>query len=202
MPLEILKKRREFLAVASARSKWAAPGLVLQAKRRKAALPDETAPPGDPPDADSLTGGSPASSGRAGHARKAPPPADAIRYGLTASKKVGNAVIRNRCRRRLRALAEELLPEAGKPGNDYVLIARAETAERDWQALREDLLHALRRTDAPRKNRNSGGNGAPRRGQKGQGPGDSRPPRKPRPPAKASGSGRTPETDRGSSGQP
>jgi ribonuclease P protein component len=68
-----------------------------------------------------------------------------IGLGLTASKKVGNAVARNRARRRLRALARELLPVCATPGYDYVLIARAATVGRPYAGLREDLRGALRR---------------------------------------------------------
>ena len=80
-------------------------------------------------------------------------PESAVRYGLTASRKVGGAVVRNRARRRLRALAEGLLPQHGKPGCDYVLIARQETAGRDFSALQADLLEALSRTAKPRRGR-------------------------------------------------
>lgn len=76
-------------------------------------------------------------------ARPAPHDDSAIRYGLTASKKVGNAVERNRARRRLRALAEELLPKLGQPGRDYVLIARAQTVRRAASLLKSDLERAL-----------------------------------------------------------
>lgn len=68
-----------------------------------------------------------------------------IRVGLTASKKVGNAVARNRARRRLRALAVELLPDHAAPGHDYVLIARAATVTRPFADLRSDLVSALKR---------------------------------------------------------
>ena len=68
-----------------------------------------------------------------------------LRYGLTASRKVGGAVERNRARRRLRALAERWLPLAGKPGTDYVLIARAATVKRPSEALERDLQDALAR---------------------------------------------------------
>lgn len=68
----------------------------------------------------------------------------AVRVGYTASKKVGNAVIRNRAKRRMRALAREIIAQHGVPGSDYVLIARAEhTVARDFAELRSDLLHAL-----------------------------------------------------------
>lgn len=68
-----------------------------------------------------------------------------LRYGLTASKKVGNAVTRNRARRRLRALALALLPQMVPPHHDIVLIARRETAECAAWTLRGDLETALRR---------------------------------------------------------
>jgi ribonuclease P protein component len=71
----------------------------------------------------------------------------AIRVGFTASRKVGNAVVRNRAKRRLRAAAAALLPSAGRPGSDYVLIARSGTAERPYAALLADLASALRRLD-------------------------------------------------------
>ena len=65
------------------------------------------------------------------------------RIGLTASKKTGNAVRRNRARRRLRALARiELAPRA-RAGTDYVLIARHNTKDRPWVDLVRDLEKAL-----------------------------------------------------------
>ena len=69
----------------------------------------------------------------------------AIRFGLTATKKIGNAVIRNRTRRRLRALAHEILSAHGQPGYDYVLIGRAATKHRTWEGLRTDLRSALKK---------------------------------------------------------
>ena len=69
-----------------------------------------------------------------------------MRVGFTASKKVGNAVARNRAKRRLRALAREILPQAGHPGWDYVLIARkSETATRPFAQMQQDLTQALAR---------------------------------------------------------
>lgn len=62
-----------------------------------------------------------------------------IRFGLTASKKVGNAVTRNRARRRLRAAMLSLLPLHGRPGMDYVAVARTASVTADWTALLDEL---------------------------------------------------------------
>ncbi|WP_284164954.1 ribonuclease P protein component [Frigidibacter sp. SD6-1] len=67
-----------------------------------------------------------------------------IRVGFTCSKKVGNAVARNRAKRRLREIARAVLPEAGRPGWDYVLVGRpAVTASREFALLLSDLRTAL-----------------------------------------------------------
>jgi ribonuclease P protein component len=68
---------------------------------------------------------------------------DAMRIGYTVSKKVGNAVVRNRMKRRLRALAAELLPDRGIAGADHVLIGRQSGIERDYALLRAELTKAL-----------------------------------------------------------
>ena len=66
------------------------------------------------------------------------------RVGLTASRKVGSAVERNRARRRLRAAVDAVMPHHGTPGLDYVVIARRETLRRPFSDLRQDLEHALK----------------------------------------------------------
>ena len=118
-----LKRRAEFLQVAAANRKWVAPGLILQVRRQ----PSPESESDDAP--------------RAARPERGREP---VRVGFTASRKVGNAVLRNRARRRLRAIAREVLDHA-EPGNDFVLIARPATVERDYQALVGDLVAGLKR---------------------------------------------------------
>jgi ribonuclease P protein component len=67
----------------------------------------------------------------------------AMRLGITVTKKIGNAVVRNRMKRRFRALAREILPTSGVIGADHVMIGRASGVERDFAMLRQDLTRAL-----------------------------------------------------------
>ena len=82
--------------------------------------------------------------------RKPDEPAEApVRIGFTCSKKIGNAVARNRAKRRLRALAREVLPAHAHAGWDYVLVGRpGETVSRDFRLLRDDLEAAMERVHA------------------------------------------------------
>lgn len=73
-----------------------------------------------------------------------------IRLGITASRKVGNAVARNRARRRLREVARLVLSADAAPGHDYVLIGRAATLKRPFAMLVVDLRSALRKLRAHR----------------------------------------------------
>lgn len=68
---------------------------------------------------------------------------DRIRVGITASRKVGKAVKRNRAKRRLRALSRKVLKEQGIKNRDHVLIARTSTLTRPFEALKRDLGYAL-----------------------------------------------------------
>ena len=74
-----------------------------------------------------------------------------MRVGFTASRRVGNAVTRNRAKRRLRAAAAEVLPRQGRPGTDYVIVARGATGERGYRELVTDLETALRQLDRHRR---------------------------------------------------
>jgi ribonuclease P protein component len=103
-----LKRRAEFLRVASKGNKAAVGGVVLQAMPRADALP--------------------------------------ARLGFTVTKKVGNAVIRNRTRRRLKEAARLLLADRPLSGVDLVLIGRDSTRKRNFITLQGDIRRALERT--------------------------------------------------------
>ena len=70
------------------------------------------------------------------------------RFGITVTKRIGNAVVRNRMKRRFRALLREVLPGHGLPDTDHVLIGRECGVERDFALLRGELLAALSRASA------------------------------------------------------
>ena len=70
-------------------------------------------------------------------------PEGQVRYGITASRKVGGAVERNRAKRRLRALVRQFLTPLACQGTDYVLIARKEALTRTYTLIAEDLQKAL-----------------------------------------------------------
>lgn len=68
---------------------------------------------------------------------------DIIRIGYTVTKKIGNAVVRNRIKRRFRAAVRDIFPENAKPGHDYVMIARSKAPDILYGDLRESLRFAL-----------------------------------------------------------
>lgn len=115
-----MTQRADYLRTAQA-LRQGTPAFLLQARARGASAP--AAPP------------HPAHDG---------PAHDAARVGLTCSKKIGNAVARNRAKRRLRALVRAVMPQAAQPGWDYVLVGRPETtATRPFAQMQADLARAL-----------------------------------------------------------
>jgi ribonuclease P protein component len=82
----------------------------------------------------------------------APAPPDpgrpVLRVGFTVSRKVGNAVVRNRVRRRLREVARLVMPAQARPDLDYVLVGRQGAITRDFTVLQQELLEALKRLKA------------------------------------------------------
>ena len=71
-----------------------------------------------------------------------------LRAGFTVTKKIGGAVVRNRMKRRLRALARVALPALGQPGADHILIGREAGIDRDFAVLRDELDRALHKAAA------------------------------------------------------
>ena len=67
----------------------------------------------------------------------------AMRLGITVTRKIGGAVVRNRMKRRFRALAREIVPAKGFAGADHVMIGRAKGVEREFGLLRKELADAL-----------------------------------------------------------
>jgi ribonuclease P protein component len=74
-------------------------------------------------------------------------PTGNIRVGYTATKRLGNAVTRNRIKRRFRALSSQILPLLARPDYDYVIIGRKGTLERSLEDLKKDLKYSLHKTN-------------------------------------------------------
>ena len=129
---QVLNKRADFIAASQAR-RQGTPAFLLQARERGRKRKAERAEQEVSTALAVPVAAEPASPGP-------------IRVGFTCSKKVGNAVARNRAKRRLREIARMVLPLEGRPGWDYVLVGRKdETAARDFQLLLADLRSALAR---------------------------------------------------------
>ena len=109
----VLKKRKDFLAASRSGHKGVASSLIIQMNPK----------PSYPPHLKNIEG--------------------IIRFGLTASKKTGNAVCRNRCKRRMRAVVAEHLAATGHKGCDYVLIARYNTSTVPYEQLVKDFHKAI-----------------------------------------------------------
>jgi ribonuclease P protein component len=67
----------------------------------------------------------------------------AMRVGFTVTRKIGGAVVRNRMKRRFRALAREIIPQQGFAGADHVMIGRSGGVEREFSLMRSELANAL-----------------------------------------------------------
>ncbi|GHF12403.1 hypothetical protein GCM10017044_02940 [Kordiimonas sediminis] len=109
-----IKERPDYLAVAKTGRKWVTPAFILQTKPAKAS-----------------------ETGKAGGGDKPP------RVGFTASKKVGNAVVRSKVRRRLKEAARRSFPETAAQGWDYVLIGRQAAFDYNFEKLVADMRWAL-----------------------------------------------------------
>jgi ribonuclease P protein component len=96
---------------------------------------------------------------------RARPDGAGVRFGVTATRKTGGAVVRNRAKRRLREVARQLLPRLGQPGVDYVFIARQQTATAPWGSLLDDVEKALIRL-APTAADRADGSASPSRGRR------------------------------------
>ncbi|AMW34675.1 ribonuclease P protein component [Haematospirillum jordaniae] len=143
-----LKRRRDFLRVAAERRKWAMPGLIVQAaamsdREKEEAVRRSSCPSGFflNPAAGAIEGVESDHTNTLLGASKA----SLVRVGFTVSKKVGNAVARNRARRRLRAVVDRIMAEHVEPWTDYVIIGRGATVDRPFDLLMADLKTTLAR---------------------------------------------------------
>ena len=107
--LERIKKRPDYLAVASSRRKWVTPNFIIQYKPAKGDLSGDRQP----------------------------------RVGFTVTKKVGNAVVRNKCKRRLKEVARDAFADLGKIGCDYVIIGRSGSFNAPFEKLIKDMRWGL-----------------------------------------------------------
>lgn len=118
--IETLRKRADFVRAAQKGEKWVTRNLVVQAFKRPPLKPDEI------------------QKNKKQHGNN-------IRVGFTASKKTGNAIRRNRIKRRMRAIVRDILPQAQETaaGYDIVLIGRYKAATDEFERLLRDFTTAL-----------------------------------------------------------
>ena len=119
MAVETLKKRAEFLRLRGG-ARTATPSFVLETRPRGVAR-------------DEVSGEAPSG----------------VRFGYTVTKKLGGAVVRNRIRRRLKAVVGLVAPKLARSGHDYVLVARLAAYDRAFPELKKDLERALQRVHHP-----------------------------------------------------
>jgi ribonuclease P protein component len=131
-----LMRREDFLRVAAARRRWVTPAFILQARERSREGTDTANDVATPAASD------PAFVDRT---------IREVRVGFTVSRKVGNAVVRNRVRRRLRAAVDAVLPERVSPGFDLVLVGRSGGLTHPFERIKQDLEVALRKVGAEQK---------------------------------------------------
>lgn len=132
MAIETLRKRREFLRIRGG-GRWATPAFVLEGKARAALHPPEGSDKFEP---------------------------DPPRFGFTVTKRMGNAVVRNRIRRRLKAALETVAKDVAKDHFDYVLIARDQAQHMNFVELVSLLETAFDRVHRPPQKRNGSRRGA------------------------------------------
>lgn len=127
MAVATLKKRSEFLRLRGG-ARFATPSFVVETRPRISSVASPAAPEASEP---------------------APSAADGPRFGFTVTKKLGGAVIRNRIRRRLKAVVGLVAPALARSNHDYVLVARLAALDRTFADLKKDLERALQRVHHP-----------------------------------------------------
>ncbi len=135
MAIATLKRRSEFLRIRGGR-RWSTPAFVIEMRARDAS--------------ERAMRGSEAQVPETADRRTADPIGPA-RFGFTATKKLGNAVMRNRIRRRLKETVRLVAPAHARDGHDYVVIAREAAATRPFSVLERDMIAALAQVHAPQR---------------------------------------------------
>ena len=148
MGLITLKKRAQFLAVRGG-ARWATPAFVLESKPRTGlfSCPEQSAKASNSrhhQSSDNKSGRKIQPDDLPMQSHAGPP-----QFGITITKRIGNAVTRNLIRRRLKEALRQLAPAHARPGHDYVVIARDEIVNRSFVQLTQELKTALERIHSP-----------------------------------------------------